>query len=82
MFFRAWIPRSAISPWTAESVTTNKFDNKKFKADKHYRAAVVEAVRLSIARGVDYSEKFGLMILEASRVIYFFMIPPCEKLTL
>lgn len=60
MFFgskleKAWIPSSGIFEMTASSLL-EKFIIKKFNSDKHYRLAIVEAVRLLVAKGENVDE--------------------------
>ena len=57
MRFRAWVLESSVSPFTAANLQAN-FLIKKFKGDKDYRAAVVEAVRLIQHRGETVDETF------------------------
>eukprot|EP01032_Pedospumella_encystans_P012314 gene12314-14257_t len=54
---KAWVLESSVSPFTTANLQAN-FLIKKFKGDKDYRAAVVEAVRLIQHRGETVDETF------------------------
>jgi hypothetical protein len=48
LFCRGWVLENSIAPYTDEA-TVGKFLPKKFKNDKDYRAAVVEATRIVLS---------------------------------
>jgi hypothetical protein len=60
---RAWIAKANIIPLDAET-WSSKFDKKKFKADRDYRAAVSEALRLT---GIKLDDETATSIFEASK---------------
>ncbi len=68
---RAWVLESSVSPFTAANLQAN-FLIKKFKGDKDYRAAVVEAVRLIQHRGEIVDETFLDLLKTCQNVNPFF----------
>ena len=54
----------------APATLAEKFLPKKFKSDKDYRAATVEAVRLAMLKGVAFDDTFMQQINSCQQVSY------------
>ena len=54
-FRSAWVSRNSVEPFTAETVA-RRFDKQKFKVQKPYRQAFVEALRVAIGAGETFLE--------------------------
>jgi hypothetical protein len=65
-----WVTENAISAFNGDTFQS-KFDKKKFKGDKNYRAGVLEAVIITKARGVKYPSETNELIAESSAVKRF-----------
>lgn len=60
----AWVSRSSVEPFTA-ATAARRFDKQKFKVQKPYRQAFVEALRVAIGAGEVFEEAI-LSLVRAS----------------
>ena len=58
---------NAVFAYTPESIK-ERFIPKKFKADKDYRAAVVEATRVAMRAGAVFDAPFMEMVASCNKV--------------
>lgn len=65
--YSGWVTETSISPFNAET-WQSKFDKKKFKGDKNYRAGILEAVLITRFKGVKYSTEVLEMLNECKAV--------------
>lgn len=68
LLHRGWVQDNSISSF-GPATLAEKFLPKKFKGDKDYRAATVEAVRLAMLRGTEFDATFMELINSCNQVI-------------
>jgi PWWP domain len=65
---RGWVADTMVLEFTADSLSAKCFQEKKFRSDKDYRAAVIEAVRLCVASGTLFPPDIMSMIMKYDEV--------------
>jgi PWWP domain len=67
---KGWVGEAMVVEFTAESLSSKCFQEKKFRSDKDYRAAVAEAVRLCLAAGMSFPQDILTMVMNSNKVCY------------
>lgn len=65
---RSWVQDNSVSSFSPATLS-EKFLPKKFKGDKDYRAATVEATRLALLKGVVFDDAFMELVNSCQQVL-------------